>query len=151
MKDFTKNEITKMIEERIQGDKRFEETELICSYNCYYIKNIMLDPKTLSEYKKTLDMRCQAKTIEEENCFKGSVAGYTKAIQLMNREDAYLHMDLHDNSLNLIAGYEKKMTDLYRDKEFAKQLGAELLMPEFDNILNIMERDKNKEKENKEI
>lgn len=38
MKDFTKNQITKMIEETIQEDKRFEDLELRCNNSCYYIK-----------------------------------------------------------------------------------------------------------------
>lgn len=105
----------------------------------------------LSKYKNDLESRSQAKTMEKKTYFKNSIAGYTKIIQLMNGKEAYIHIDLRENCANIVAGYERTIVDLYRDTEFAKQLGSELLMPEFDNILNIMERDKNKEKENKEI
>lgn len=147
MVDLTENEITKEIKKLIQkDDERFDNCVLVCQKNHYIIEQIDLEPEISIKYEKFLDEISNAGIFNKDinSGYKdGSKTWYKRDIQLMNSKN--VHLDIifckgHNmkSYVTLNVYYEDENIDLYRDKRFAGQLANEVLLPELNNILSLM-------------
>lgn len=151
MIDLTENLISTEIKKLVQNDRRFMNTYLESQDNYYIINQIKLKPQVSTLYEQLLESRAQAGSLHSttEN-MDGSTAGYSKDMQLMNGKKVHMHIAFYrDKWANITAYYEDESINLTKDAKDAMQIAIELILPEFKNILDIMNKiDKEKEQDN---
>lgn len=146
MEKIKEDVITKIIKEQLKEDERFKEVHFGCKSDYYVISQIKLNPEVSALYEQLLDVRANAGIIKKGTDYMdGSTAGYSKDMQLMNGKNAHIHIAFYRSFANILAKYEDENINLKTDENEAKQIGTELILPEFKNILDIMNRGKEKE------
>lgn len=147
MNELKEDIITKMIKDRIQDDEILEKVGLYCRQNYYVVDGIKLTPKISDIYEQLLDARANAGVIEKRTQYMdASTAGYTKDMQLMNGKNVHMHIAFYRHyEARVIANYEDKKVNLAQSDNEARQIATELIIPELNNIIAIMDKNKNKE------
>lgn len=144
------DKISIMIKEKIQESERFKNTIFACRNNCYIISNIEFSEKESIMYKKHLELLSEANIMkksdgkddngneEKFNLIDGSINTYTKKCQLCNGKYATINIAYYDKRIDIFAKYEDVCINLKKNEIKAIGIANELIMPELNNIIFIM-------------
>lgn len=137
MEDLTENKISKMLKQKIQNHESFKNCTLVCHNNSYIIEQIDLSPNESNKYYDSLEMKKNAGIFKRTS--NNSMLMYSRDIGLMNGEEACISISYYCKYISIKVSYKDKTIDLYEDRRKAEQIAIEIILPEIDNVLNVIE------------
>lgn len=137
MEDLTENRVSKMLKQKVQNHKNFKNCTLVCHNNCYIIEQIDLSSREANKYYENLEMKRNAGIFERTS--NNYMLIYSRDIELMNGEEAYISISYHCKYISIKVLYKDEEIDLYEDRRKAQQMATEIILPEIENVLNIIE------------